>query len=161
MSHPLSSMLEHVDEIAKQNPPQQVVCPTCGERHCHIKHGFYKRYLFTGNDCIKIQRYRCLNSSCPRCTFSCLPHPFLPIIRLPLCVLFAIVDMVENAQATIAGVARACGRTWATVRRALDTGGRLRRWMRSEGAVPCLNPARDWSAFTRAFSFAFFPGRFR
>lgn len=160
MSHPLTSMLERVDEIAKKNFTPQVVCPTCGERHCHIKHGFYRRYLFASSDCVKIQRYRCLNSACPRCTFSCLPHPFLPIVRLPLCVLFAITELVENAQATIAAVARACGRSGSTIRRAADTGARLRRWMQSESASPCLNPGRRWSAFTRAFSFAFFPDRF-
>ena len=44
MSHPLSNMLERVDEIAKQNFAPKVICPTCGDLHCHIKHGFYKRY---------------------------------------------------------------------------------------------------------------------
>jgi hypothetical protein len=166
MSDPLLNMLVCVDEIAKQNLIPEIVCPTCGERHCFIKHGFYLRYQFAGDGMVKIQRYRCLNIDCPRCTFSCLPHPFLPIIRLPLCALLAILAMVENNSATIAAASRAWHRSWASIKRALHIARRLRRFMQAQAHAaswapsPCLDPARHWGAFSRAFSFAFYPQRF-
>jgi ssDNA-binding Zn-finger/Zn-ribbon topoisomerase 1 len=165
MPDPLWTILVRADEVAKENLTPPVACPACGERDCIIKHGFYQRYTFTGEDLTRIQRFRCLNRRCPRCTFSCLPHPFLPIMRLPLCALWAIVAMVEKDSATIAAVARAWRKTWITAKRALACARRLRRWIAAEAPAaawapsPCLNPARQWGTFVRSLSFAFYPAR--
>lgn len=166
MTTPLAAMLEHLSEVAKQKLVSDVVCPTCGDRYCFIKHGHYRRYLFAGSDTVKIQRYRCRNPDCPRGTFSCLPHPFLPVIRLPLCALITILTLVEKENTTIAAVARSCAKSWAVIQRAVDSAQKLRGWLAKPaqaalwGPSPCLCPKRHWGAFTRALSFAFFPERF-
>lgn len=166
MPTPLEAMLVRLSEVAKEKLDANVLCPSCGERHCFIKHGFYHRYLFTGDETTKIQRYRCLNPSCSRCTFSCLPHPFLPIIRWPLCALMAVLSLLEQPNETIASVGRSCGKSWATIQRAARTAQRLRQWLAQEaraalwGPSLCLGPKQTWPSFTHALSFAFFPGRF-
>jgi hypothetical protein len=56
---------------------EPVLCPGC-HSHDHCKHGVYTRKGFhirygIITIPIAIQRYRCRNKDCPRCTFSVLP----------------------------------------------------------------------------------------
>jgi hypothetical protein len=166
MPTPFTSMLFFLSEIAKENHNQAPTCPVCGERICIAKNGFYLRYLFGSFEMLPIQRYCCGNPLCPRKTFSCLPHPFLPLIRLPLCVLKAILDMVQDLKMTIAAVARACRMEWSRIYKALKTGRRLFGWMKKEAAAAswgpsaCFDPDKHWQEFTLSVSYAFYPHRY-
>ena len=96
MSNPLQAILLFASCAAKQNLTSKIVCPECGERHRLTKWGFYTRYLFHGDDSLEIQRFRCLNRQCPRFTFSILPHPLLPVVRVPLCFMLLLLLMHQK-----------------------------------------------------------------
>ncbi len=166
MPNPLTTILAVASAVAKNKVESLIVCPCCGERFCLIKHGFYERYVFSGADTVKIQRHRCLNDRCTRQTFSCLPHPFLPVIRLPLCFLLELLDQVLDQGRSIGQVARDCGMHWAVIRRALQRAVQLKVWMNKEAVVarwgpsPCFGPQRSWTLFAQSVSFAFFPEQF-
>lgn len=166
MPTPLKTMLLFLSQIAKENHNPAPFCPVCGERVCIIKHGFYWRYLFDGSAQTSIQRYCCGNPHCHRKTFSCLPHPFLPLIRLPLCVLRAILDMLQNYKMTIAAAGRACRMKWPTVKRVLKTAKKLFGWIHRQapsaswGPSACLNANKNWQEFILSISYAFYPDRF-
>lgn len=155
-------MLSSLSDVAKEKQAPEVVCPVCGERHRLIKHGFYRRYLFSGDETIRIQRYRCYNGRCPRRTFSILPHPLLPVWRVPLCFLLTLLALHEGSGHAINALARATATTWSTLRRRIAAARRLRSWLAAEsragtwGASPCLAPHRFWSGFTQGLSHAFF-----
>ena len=165
MSNPLESILLFATRIANQNLTSKIVCPECGERHRINKWGFYTRYLFHGDDSIYIQRFRCLNQECPRFTFSILPHPLLPVVRLPLCFFLMLLSMNQEG-CSIADLARKSGRNWSVIRRALKLAKRLQSFLQNEVKTilrmssPCLQPAAVWTVFTHAFSWALFPSRF-
>jgi hypothetical protein len=62
---------------------EPVYCPGC-HSHYHCKHGVYTRKGFHnryGLVTITVQRYRCRNKECPRCTFSVLPPMVLRYCR--------------------------------------------------------------------------------
>lgn len=162
----LKEILNACTLIAKENIIGEVVCPGCGERFLWIRHGHYTRYLFTGEETITVQRYLCRNRECPRQTFSILPFPLLPILRVTLCFLLAMASRAEESGEDIATLARASNQGWGVARRALGTAGRVRRWLKREyPSVSCcsLRPCRscqgEWSGFTRAFSWALYPVR--
>lgn len=165
MTPPFKAMLFFLSQVAKKNFELDPSCPVCGEGACITKHGYYLRYLFYGSEMIPIQRYCCGNPLCHRKTFSCLPHPFLPFIRLPLCALKAMLDMVQDCKMTTATVARACQMGWRRVYRVLHTARRLFDWIKKEAAAAswgpsaCLDPDRHWPEFTRSISYAFYPRR--
>jgi len=162
MTTPLQAILWSASYIAKQKVNSDIVCPQCGERRLVIKWGCYHRYLFDGDDTAAIQRFRCLNRRCIRCTFSVLPHPFLPVLRVPLCFLLALISLHQKGH-SIARLAREAGKRWAMIRRCLTIAGRIRAFLNNEFAdigSPCLQPAMAWTAFTQRFSWAFFPQRF-
>jgi hypothetical protein len=167
MSAPLKEILVFLSSIAKKGQVAEILCPKCGERHRITKYGFYFRYLFTGGEMVPIQRYCCGNRECPRRTFSILPHPFLPILRISLCFLMTLLEVREREGLTVNRLATVIGSTWSTVRRMLRTAVSVRRWFSREQEValwrpsPCLHPQIHWTAFTQAFSWAFFPNRFR
>jgi len=162
----LKTILREADQIAKQIITAAIFCPECGERYRWVKHGFYRRYLFDGEDQIAVQRYRCCNPDCPRCTFSILPYPFLRIVRLPLCVLMLLLERRENG-ASIARLSRAVAKGKGVVRRALHKAERIRPWLDSEGVVaawgpdPELSPKEGWTAFIHDFSRVFYPALYR
>ncbi len=157
MLSPLKAILLAANKVAKENLISEIICPGCGECHRLTKWGHYTRYLFHGEDTIRIQRFRCLNSRCPRFTFSILPHPLLPIVRLPLCLILSLCSMYQKGD-SIAELARTSGKSWSVIRRALAIGKRIKSVLNDE--VPCLQPAVSWTAFTHLFSWALFPGRF-
>jgi transposase-like protein len=162
MIAPLQAILWSASCIAKQNLISDVVCPQCGERRLVIKWGCYHRYLFDGDETAAIQRFRCLNRHCSRFTFSVLPHPFLPVMRMPLCFLLALLSLHQKG-CSIARLARAAGKRWAVVRRCLTVGCRVKAFLNDEFAdigSPCLQPTIVWTAFVQRFSWAFFPNRF-
>lgn len=166
MPTPLKAILRSASQVAKQNLTSEFVCPACGERHRLIKWGSYTRYLFDGDDTIEIQRVRCLNQQCPRSTFNVLPHPFLPILPVPLCFLTALLDMHQEGS-TIAELAVGSGKSWAVIRRCLSMARRIQRFLREMVQTflglssPCLCSATCWPRFTRMFSWAFFPRHHR
>lgn len=161
MPSPLHAILLAANRVAKENVPSENVCPSCGERHLLIKWGFYARYLFDGEDMIRVQRFRCLNSSCPRATFSTLPHPLLPIVRLPLCFLLSLLALHQEGH-PVAELARESGKSWSVVRRSVVLAKRIKTVLKNEfeQMLPCLHPAVAWTVFTHAFSYAIFPKRF-
>lgn len=162
MTTPLPAILWSASCVAKQNLISDVVCPQCGERRLVIKWGHYHRYLFDGDKACAIQRFRCLNRHCSRFTFSVLPHPFLPVLRVPLCFLLALLSLHQKGH-SIACLARAAGKRWAVIRRCLTVACRVKAFLNNEFAdigSPCLQPAMVWTAFVQRFSWAFFPNRF-
>jgi hypothetical protein len=166
MSAPLREILVFLSSIAKENQIAEILCPKCGERRRVTKYGFYYRYLFTGNETKAIQRYCCGNRECPRRTFSILPHPFLPILRVSLCFLMMLLEVREREGRRVSDLAALIGSTWSTVRRMLRRAVAVRKWLSQEqevalwGPTPCLAPRLHWTAFTQTFSWAFFPNRF-
>jgi transposase-like protein len=162
MPTPLKGILRSANQVAKQKLSSVFGCPFCGERQCLVKWGFYTRYLFDGDEAIKIQRVRCLNRQCPLVTFSLLPHPLLPVLRVPLCFLQAILRLHQNGS-SIAELAQDSGKSWAVIRRCLKRARRIQCFLRDQVQTtlgtcsPCLNPAIYWTRFTRMFSWAFFP----
>ena len=162
MTTPLQAILWSASFVAKQNLIADVICPQCGERRLIIKWGCYHRYLFDGDQTAAIQRFRCLNRQCSRCTFSVLPHPLLPVLRVPLCFLLALLSLHQKGL-SIARLARQTGKGWAMIRRCLIIARRVKAFVHSEFAdigFPCLQPTIVWTAFTQRFSWAFFPNRF-
>ena len=165
MSDPLVSILLLTSHIAKQNLTSRIFCPECMEKHQVIKWGFYSRYLFHDDDMIQIQRFRCLNGQCSRFTFSVLPHPFLPIVRVPLCFMLMLLSMYRNGH-SVADLVRKSGKSWSLIRRAVDMAKQLRSFLQNEVKnilnfpSPCLDPATTWTAFAHVFSWAFFLNRF-
>ena len=115
MSAPMQTILLSASCVAKQNLISEIICPQCGEHHLVIKWGSYRRYLFDGDDSVSIQRFRCLNRQCSRCHFSVLPHPFLPVLRVPLCFLMALLAFHQKG-CSVAQLARKAGRRWAVIR---------------------------------------------
>lgn len=161
MPHPWKSILTVLSEITRKNSDFLVFCTHCGNRHTFLKWGFYRRYSFD-DSLINIQRYRCNNDLCPCKTFSILPHAFLPIFRISLCMLMYILKLHEQGD-TIAGIARHTGNTWQRIQRWISRALPVREWLQNEygGLSPCLLNNRSWSTFTRDFSWAFYPARVR
>lgn len=161
MPSPLIAILLAANQVAKEKVTSENICPGCGERHLLIKWGFYNRYLFHGQEMIRIQRFRCLNNRCPRRTFSILPHPFLPIVRLPLCFIMSLLAMHQD-NCPMAELARQSAKSWSVVRRTLVVAKRIQTVLKTEleSLLPCFDPAASWTVFTHAFSWALFPRRF-
>jgi ribosomal protein S27AE len=161
MTTPLQVILWSASCVAKQNLVSNVICPQCGERQLVIKWGSYRRYLFCDDETVTIQRFRCLNRHCSRCTFSVLPHPFLPVLRVPLCFLRALLSL-HGEGCSIARLAREAGKRWAVIRRFLTLADSVKAFLKREFTdigSPCLKPAIVWTEFTQRFSWAFFPNR--
>jgi transposase-like protein len=155
--HPWSSLITVLSEITRENSDLIICCTHCGNRHNFVKWGFYSRYLFN-DELINIQRYRCDNDLCPCKTFSILPHAFLPCIRASVCMLMYILKMFKQGR-TIAAIARHTGSTWQKIQRWLTKAMAVKKWFEQEytGTSPCLSQNRNWSSFTRDFSWAFCP----
>jgi len=160
MPSPLQAILLATNRIAKQNLTSEIICPDCGERHRLINWGFYTRYLFHEDDTIRIQRFRCLNTRCPRFTFSILPHPLLPVVRMPLCFIMTLLSLYQDG-CLIADISRTSGKSWSVIHRSLFIAKRIQSILRNEVELllPCLHPAVSWTSFTHAFSWALFPRR--
>ena len=156
------SLITVLSEITRRNCVALVCCPHCGNRHTYIKWGFYSRYLFN-DELINIQRFRCDNDLCPCKTFSILPHALLPIIRASLCMLMYGLTMYEQGE-TIAKIVRHTDSNWPRMQRWIKKALSIRDWFRQEYDIrsfPCLSPGKFWAPFTRDFTWAFYPERFR
>lgn len=161
MSPTWNSLISFLSKITRENSAAVIQCPHCGNRHCYTKWGYYSRYLF--DDELKdIQRYRCDNDRCPRKTFSILPHAFLPVIRVSLCMLMYVLAKYEQGFC-IARIARETGNSWSRVQRWIRKAISIREWLKKEygQTIPCCYHAADWFSFTRDFSWAFYPVRLR
>jgi len=158
-----SSWLTILRSEENSNPKADIRCPLCGERLRICRYGHYWRYRFEDNGRLAIQRYGCLNPGCPRRTFSIPPHPYLPFCRIPLCLLMAVLIKHRVKKHTINRCARYLDLSWHTAKRALASAYRLLNWFIHESTagaitlIPCLK--HTWPAFTRAYSYAFFPDR--
>jgi len=151
-------------ENANRKVQESVRCPGCNDHLRVGVHGCCRRYRYASQERMTVPRYICKNPNCPCQTFSELPHPYLPMARIPLCVLMDLYrfHVVENN--TIARCARRFGHGWNTVKRAVALARRLVVFVGRELAAgqmplwPCL--PGGWPEFTRAFSYAFLPARF-
>lgn len=156
-----NSLITALSDITRENCDALVCCPHCGNRYVYTKWGFYERYLFD-DEIIKIQRYRCDDESCPRKTFSVLPHAFLPIMRMSLCMLMAVLKMVEQGK-SVASIARETGNTWPRIKRWTKRALSVRDWLVKEyGHVsPCCMKIDQWTRLVRDFSWVFYPDQRR
>lgn len=157
MHHPWRSLIAVLSKITRENSSSIICCTHCGNCHTYVKWGFYRRYLFN-DELINIQRYRCDNDLCPCKTFSILPHAFLPIVRASVCMLMYILKMYKQG-CTITAIARHTGNTWQKIQRWISKAMAIDNWFTQEYAdtCPCLTQGRQWSSFTRNFSWAFYP----
>jgi hypothetical protein len=90
----------HVCPLNNTVDPEPAFCPGCHSRN-HRKHGVYLRKGFhlrsrTISIPMAIQRYRCLNTECPRCTFSILPPMVLRYCRFFWPCLLAVRRALNN-----------------------------------------------------------------
>lgn len=159
--HPWSSLISILSEITRKNSVPVIGCPHCGNQFTYVKWGFYYRYLFD-DELIAIQRYRCDNDLCPRKTFSVLPHAFLRIVRVSLCMLMYILTLHKSGL-SISGIARQTGNTWPRIKRWIKKAASIRNWIRQEypAGFPCMSANRQWAGFIRDFSWTFYPDRYR
>ncbi len=161
MPAPLKSILECLDIVANPEITGPIVCPRCGERYQIIKYGFYSRYLFSSCEIIRIQRYLCKNGGCPRKTFSILPYPFLPFMRVGLCFLYGLRKAREKS--SIGALSKSSGFARSTVQRLLGKAEQVSNWLESElkarswGGLPWIQPAGLWTIFVQMFSQHFYP----
>ena len=165
MPHQLLSIVLDLNEIAKENQTGPTACHWCNNHENIIKYGKYKRYGFTGEEKIDIQRYLCKHDQCRR-TFSILPHPFLRFTRFSLCLLSVLVQLLDQKMS----IARICrqldiGRT--RVYWAIRNGRDILDWIEKEANTepvwapcPCTAPASHWSDFIRMFAMQFYPKRY-
>jgi len=160
MPFTLNNILHHFALVTNEN----VRCPHCRERRRIWKNGFYKRYRFAENEREEIQRYRCRNANCPRASFSILPHPFLPWLRVSLCFLAMLWERCQPGRHTIAELARWTNQGWGVMRRQVRRAAWLAAWLERErdlalaGVRPCANPGHDWTALCQALSHAWRSG---
>ena len=165
MSPTLLSIVWYLIESAKENQTGPVVCCWCNNRVNIIKYGKYKRYGFTSEELIDIQRYLCKHDQCRR-SFSILPHPFLRITRFSLCMFNELLRLVEE-DLRIAKIARRFAVSWPTIPRAVEKALHIVDWIRQEAKTqpawaphPCRHPCRCWSEFIRMFAAKFYPKRY-
>ena len=90
--------------------PEPFFCPGCYSRD-FCKHGVYTRKGFHVRSGVvpilmKVQRYRCRNKNCPRCTFSVLPPMMLRYCRFFWPCLLSLGMTVEKGLAIRRTVAR-------------------------------------------------------
>ena len=163
MPHASCGIVNFLKAFAKEDYIQEIMCrcPECAESRCIVKNGSYRRFDPEGDGQIRIQRYLCFRDSCPRVSFSVLPPPLLPRVRLSLC--FLLILFARHMQgARIGTLAREYARNWAVIRRALRTATRLWDWIRHEaffaswGPCPCQNQAR-WNDFIKQVSYVLYP----
>lgn len=152
-------LIAALSDITRKNCDALIICPHCGNRYAYVKWGCYPRYLFD-DEIIQIQRYRCDNDLCPQKTFSVLPHAFLPVARISLCMLMHVLKMYERGK-SIADIAGHTGNTWPRIKRWIEKAISIRDWFRQGygHAPPCRFKIERWSYFVRDFSWAFYPGR--
>lgn len=149
---------------AKENLDPDIRCPQCSELRRIVRHGHYQRYRYESHERMAVARYACRNPDCPRRTFSVLPHSYLPVVRMPLCLLLALYRQHVAKTQAINELARKLRHGWNTIRRAVCLARRILHWcgqeIRAEAMPwwPCH--ADHWPAFSRAFSWAFLPRRF-
>ena len=165
MPHPMLNILLDLNEIAKKNHTGPIACHWCNNQNNIIKYGTYQRYGFCGEERIDIQRYLCKHDQCRR-TFSILPHPFLRITRITLCMLISLMQLLDQ-QITIAEIERQLGVTRSTIRWVIKKGCSILDWLDQEARTepiwapsPCMNPTGHWSDFIRMFAMKFYPKRY-
>lgn len=113
--------LQHTTDTAP------VFCPGC-HSHDHCKHGVYTRKGFHIRYGIitiplAVQRYRCRNKACPRCTFSVLPPMVMRYCRFfwP-CLLFALyASSTEQPPLSVWNVSRGVARRAVTALTAITS----------------------------------------
>jgi transposase-like protein len=159
------SILLVLNEIAKQKQTGPIACHWCNNQNNVIKYGTYRRYGFSGQELIKIQRYLCKHDQCRR-TFSILPHPFLRITRLTLCMLTTLMQLLDQ-QVPVAEICRHLGLTRFVVDGAIRKWRGLLDWIEKEAHAqpawapsPCIAPPGHWSDFIRMFAMQFYPKRY-
>ncbi len=165
MSPPMPSIVGHLVKLVEEKSTGPIACCWCNNQINFIKYGSYKRYAFTTDQLVKIQRYLCKFDKCRR-TFSILPHPFLRITRFSLCMLEQILILFAQ-QLLIAEIARGFGQSWPTINRTIQKASDILAWIDQEaktdpswGSRPCLNPGQCWSEFIRMFAAKFYPKRY-
>ncbi|BBO92937.1 hypothetical protein [Desulfosarcina ovata] len=165
MPHPVLTILLVLNKIAKKNQTGPIACHWCNNQVNIIKYGTYERYGFSGQEQIRIQRYLCKHDRCRR-TFSILPHPFLRITRLTLCMLTALIQLVDQQLATAEICRRLC-LTRSVVDGSIKKWHGLLDWIDQEAKTtpvwapsPCIDPPGHWSDFIRIFAMKFYPKRY-
>jgi len=165
MPRQMLNILEVFDRIAKENHTGPIACHWCNNKDNIIKYGTYKRYNFSEQAKIRIQRYLCKKGHCKR-TFSILPHPFLRFTRFTLCLLIAMLKLLDQ-HVGIAQVCRHLGLCRSMAYWAMDKGRDILQWIDQEAQTqpswapsPCIDPKGFWSDFVRMFAMKFYPKRY-
>lgn len=132
-------------------------CPQCGGLLI-IRYGTYPRAHPKQNILVRVKRFLCKSSQCPRVTFSVLEHPFLPIVRHFYQTLLFCYTLAANDQPTQAEIARRLGVTRGVVKRLQDLVKKVIPWVEQEKKIAAwgADPASFWQCFTRDFSQRFY-----
>jgi hypothetical protein len=165
MPHQLLNIVLDLNEIAKENQTGPIACHWCNNQDNIIKYGTYERYEFTGEGRIRIQRFFCKRDQCRR-TFSILPHPFLRFTRFTLCLLTALLQLLDRHVSTAESCRRlGLSRNMANWDR--QKGRDILQWIEQEvqtqpswAPSACIAPSRHWSDFVRMFAMKFYPQRY-
>ena len=155
-----NSLLTFLSGITRKNYDLLIACPHCSNNDRFVKYGFYSRYLFD-DSLLKIQRYRCDNDGCSQRTFSILPHAFLRIARVSLCMFTHVLQMKADGF-NIADISRHTGCSWSRVQRWIAKAKRIKNWIDIEkkDSPPCMSSKDEWPSFIRDFSWYFYPKRY-
>lgn len=115
--------------------PGSIVCSTCGSTH-YRGHGSYSRKGFhlRGHMVtipLKVPRFLCLNSECPRVSFSILPSQTMRYSRFFWPCLLALIDALSAGSSIYHQARQVWHVGWAVIRRASKLLQRLSPWIES------------------------------
>lgn len=132
-------------------------CPQCGSLLI-IRYGTYPRAHPERDILVRVKRFLCKFSQCPRVTFSVLEDPFLPIVRHFYQTLLFCYTLAANGQLTQAEIARRLDVKRGVAKRLQDLVKKVIPWLQQEKKIATWgsDPASFWQCFTRDFSQRFY-----
>ena len=113
MPRPVTSILAKLMEFA--NKEMVVACPECHEKIRIVRNGRYWRYAYHLKKAIGIQRHLCRNHQCKRRSFSILPFPLLPYLRVT--ATFMVVLVLIHTEESARNISRQMDLVRSSVRR--------------------------------------------
>ena len=161
-----SSMHTILKHACSGKSEHSVRCPHCATTLI-VRHGTYQRAHPHEQELINVQRYRCKAPDCPWKTFSILSYPFLPIVRHFQQTVFFFHSLYNVERKTQADTARQLGVTRGVIKRLARFCHRFVPWFTQEkhigvwGPHPEVSPEHFWIDYTRDFSQALYPMRWK
>lgn len=132
-------------------------CPRCGS-YLTSRHGTYPRAHPEQDILVRVKRFLCKSTPCPRVTFSVLEYPFLPIVRHFYQTLLFCYTLAAKGQISQAEIARRLDVRRGVVKRLQALVKEVIPWVQQEQKIAIWGPepASLWQFFTRDFSQRFY-----